>query len=215
MKKCSKCKEEKSFNCFSKDNHKKDRLKSHCKDCVKKHRNENKEYFKRYNRKNKEKIKDQQKQYREKNKEKISKWLKEYYNANKERLSEQKRQYRLKNKEKRNQYERQKNIEDPFYKFKNSVKKLISHTFKNNKLNKPSKTEEILGCTIHEFRCYIESKFEKGMTFKNHTTNGWHLDHIIPISSAKNEDDVVRLNHYTNFQPLWAEDNLKKSNKII
>ena len=41
----------------------------------------------------------------------------------------------------------------------------------------------------------------------------WHLDHIIPISSAKTEEDVIRLNHYTNFQPLWAEDNFKKGKK--
>ena len=41
----------------------------------------------------------------------------------------------------------------------------------------------------------------------------WHLDHIIPISSAKNEEDIIKLNHYTNFQPLWAIDNLTKGNR--
>lgn len=41
----------------------------------------------------------------------------------------------------------------------------------------------------------------------------WHLDHIKPISLAKDEDEVYNLNHYTNFQPLWMLDNLKKSNK--
>jgi hypothetical protein len=43
----------------------------------------------------------------------------------------------------------------------------------------------------------------------------WHIDHIIPLSSANNEDEVYKLCHHTNLQPLWAEDNLKKSNKIL
>lgn len=43
----------------------------------------------------------------------------------------------------------------------------------------------------------------------------WHLDHILPISLAENEEDVIKLNHYTNFQPLWAIDNFKKGNKVI
>ena len=43
----------------------------------------------------------------------------------------------------------------------------------------------------------------------------WHIDHIIPLSSANNEDEVYKLCHHTNLQPLWAEDNLRKSNKII
>ena len=43
----------------------------------------------------------------------------------------------------------------------------------------------------------------------------WHIDHIIPISLAKDENEMVKLNHYTNLQPLWEIDNLMKSNKII
>ena len=50
------------------------------------------------------------------------------------------------------------------------------------------------------------------MTWENQ--GEWHFDHIIPISSAQTEEEVIKLNHYTNFQPLWAEDNLRKSNKI-
>jgi hypothetical protein len=51
------------------------------------------------------------------------------------------------------------------------------------------------------------------MSWDNH--GEWHIDHIIPLSSAKNENDVYTLCHYTNLQPLWAEENLRKSNKII
>lgn len=51
------------------------------------------------------------------------------------------------------------------------------------------------------------------MTFENH--GEWHLDHIIPLASAINEEDIIKLNHYTNFQPLWSKENLKKGSKII
>ena len=50
------------------------------------------------------------------------------------------------------------------------------------------------------------------MSWDNH--GEWHLDHIIPMASATNEKEVIKLNHYTNFQPLWAEENLQKSDKI-
>lgn len=51
------------------------------------------------------------------------------------------------------------------------------------------------------------------MTLENH--GEWHFDHIIPLASAKTEEELIKLNHYTNFQPLWAEDNLKKGFKIL
>jgi hypothetical protein len=52
------------------------------------------------------------------------------------------------------------------------------------------------------------------MTFDNHGVNGWHIDHIIPLS-AKTEEEIIKLCHYTNLQPLWAEENRAKSNKIL
>jgi hypothetical protein len=58
---------------------------------------------------------------------------------------------------------------------------------------------------------YIEDKFKDGMSWENH--GEWHLDHKIPISWANNEEDVFKLNHYTNFQPLWALENQTKNNK--
>jgi 5-methylcytosine-specific restriction endonuclease McrA len=73
---------------------------------------------------------------------------------------------------------------------------------------------EILGCTFEEFKVYLESKFDENMNWENQGSY-WQMDHIIPISSAKSEEDVYRLNHYTNFQPLYWKDNLSKGNKIL
>jgi hypothetical protein len=101
------------------------------------------------------------------------------------------------------------------FKFSQNIRSLIGSSFRRgkNKYHKSIKTEKILGCTIDEFIKHIESQFTKGMTLENH--GEWHLDHIIPLASADTEEDVIRLNHYTNFQPLWAKDNLSKGCKII
>lgn len=81
-------------------------------------------------------------------------------------------------------------------------------------IKKRYKTEEILGCTLEELVSHLESQFTEGMTWENRGLKGWHIDHIIPISSAKTEEEVYKLSHYTNLQPLWAKDNLEKHNKI-
>lgn len=72
-----------------------------------------------------------------------------------------------------------------------------------------------LGCTIDEFRAYIEAQFLPGMTWDNWSLAGWHLDHKRPLSSfdLTDREEFLRACHYTNYQPLWAEDNLRKSNK--
>ncbi len=99
------------------------------------------------------------------------------------------------------------------YRFKSNVRNLIYSSFKRgtNQFRKTAKTETILGCSIEEFRIYIESKFTYGMTLENY--GEWHLDHIKPLALAKSKEDIVLLNHYTNFQPLWASDNISKGAK--
>ena len=77
--------------------------------------------------------------------------------------------------------------------------------------DKNGRTEEILGCNFDFFMKYIEEQFKEGMTWRNH--GQWHLDHKKPISWAKSEEEVYELNQYTNFQPLWAAENLTKNNK--
>jgi len=99
---------------------------------------------------------------------------------------------------------------DPFYKMKCAMRCRIRDDIKNKRMT----TESILGCDWNTFKEHIESLFQPGMTWENYGRWGWHYDHKIPVSSAKNEEELLKLNHYTNFQPLWAFDNLSKHNKI-
>lgn len=183
----------------------------------------NKHKIQEYAKENKEKIIQYKKLWDKKNKEKTkeycSKYRKEYYNKNKEKIKEYHRTYRKENQKKiaeyRRIYEKNKNINDPVFKFSKAIRHNITDSFKrtNNKYKKNLRTETILGCTIEEFRIYIQNKFTEGMYLENH--GEWHLDHIIPLSSATNEEEIIKLCHYTNYQPLWAKDNLSKGSKTI
>lgn len=83
---------------------------------------------------------------------------------------------------------------------------------------KSKRTEEILGCTIEEFKNHIESQFLSWMNWSNYGNCetedyncSWHLDHIIPVSYAETEEEVYLLNHWSNFQPLCGQVNLEKN----
>jgi hypothetical protein len=89
----------------------------------------------------------------------------------------------------------------------------LCNYLKKNNITKKNKTFDIVGCTPEFLKEHLETQFIDGMTWGNRSK--WHIDHIIPLSSAKTEDELYKLCHYTNLQPLWAEDNLKKSNKIL
>ena len=109
--------------------------------------------------------------------------------------------------------------EDDIYKLKTRIRTLIRNSFRRaceKSFKKPQKSEAILGCTMQEFIEHLQSLFTEGMTLENHGNceECWHIDHKIPISSAKTEEEIIKLNHYTNLQPLWRGDNLSKSNKI-
>jgi len=103
---------------------------------------------------------------------------------------------------------------DELFAMKVRIRNLIRNTFRKAGHTKPEKrTEGILGCNYDELKSHLESQFVDGMSWDNR--GEWHIDHIIPLSSATNKESLIELSHYTNLQPLWAEDNLEKSNKII
>jgi len=89
---------------------------------------------------------------------------------------------------------------------------LLRNQVRRYVLDKKGKhTEEILGDTFDNVRLYIEKQFTQGMSWEN--VGEWHIDHIKPLSSGSTREEWIALNHYTNLQPLWAKDNLKKGAK--
>jgi hypothetical protein len=175
------------------------------------YREANKEKIKAHREANKEKIRERDKAYREANKEKIRERDKAYYQANKEKLTEQKKAY-----------VKQRRKSDPLYRLTLSYRRSCLRAFQSISQKKNTKSLKLLELeTWEELAKHLESQFydhpETGeqMTLDNHGKHGWHIDHIIPLSTAKTEEDIIKLCHYTNLQPLWAEYNLSKSDKIL
>lgn len=240
MKKCKKCLIEQDDSNFSKNKNNKDGLVNYCKKCEKirtsNYRIKNREKInlknKIYRNNNPEKYKEQQKKYLEKNPHMTSKERMRKYRENQEwieKFKESRRKYYLNNvdeeREKRKEYyyknrqtERKKNDQwrknklktDGFFRMKRRLRERIRDYMKGNHIGK--KTKEIVGLDYEEFKTYISNKFTENMAWDNY--GDWHLDHIIPLCEAKTEEELFKLNHYTNLQPLWAEDNLKKNRKL-
>lgn len=163
-----------------------------------------------------ESVKKAASKQRLKNPEKCLLANKKWRNNNKEKHCENSRNYYQKNKTHANEVMRKRRMErrqsDPFYSLAQATRSLVSRAFKNKNYTKTSKTCAILGCSWDELTRHIESQFTNGMNWANR--GQWHIDHIIPLASAQTPDDLLRLNHYTNLQPLWALDNLKKGARV-
>lgn len=102
---------------------------------------------------------------------------------------------------------------DPLYKLRIVLRKRVREILVRYKFSKKGSIFDHLGCDVQFLKSYLEIKFKENMSWNNY--GEWHIDHIIPLSSAQNEDELYKLCHYTNLQPLWATENLKKSDKII
>jgi hypothetical protein len=221
MKLCKSCNIEKTLENFiyRKDT---ERYESKCIDCTK-------EYLKKYyinNKKNilnnsnlyyknnTEKVLSNVKTYRDSNIGKVKKWRADYYINNSEKIKEKSKNWRKENKEKRNYQEKNKRENDIIYKLIHNLRCRTNTYFKKKNIDRKSKTFEIIGCSPVFLKEHLEKKFTEGMSWDK-MGKYIHIDHIIPLSSAKIEEDLIKLCHYTNLQPLWAEDNLKKNNKII
>lgn len=101
---------------------------------------------------------------------------------------------------------------DPFYRSKIDARNIIRKAISTSGYSKKSKTESILGCSYLDFKNHIESLFLPRMNWENR--NLWHIDHIVPLSFAQNEDELLLINHFTNLRPIWIEHNQLKSDKI-
>lgn len=208
MKVCAKCKKEKELSEYHKNKNKKDGYSDTCKVCIKTYQKEynkrkdvierNKKYSKVYREMNEEKLK----KYREENRDKLLKIKKEWHIKNKEYAKEYKKQWR-----------KMKQETDPIYNLYMSIGAMIRKSFNYNGFKKNSRTHEILGCDFEFFKEYIESQFDPWMNWYNRGLydgeyeSGWDIDHIIELKTVETQEDVIRLNYYTNLRPLDSKIN--------
>jgi len=196
-------------------------------------REENLKQRREYKLKNKVKIRVDAKKYRTENANKIKAYFEVYNEKNKEKLKESRKKHYLRNKERtllintiwlknnravRNKqtaaYAQKRRKTDPLFKLADVVRTRLRSFLRSKGLKKNKGTFDLIGCTPLELRTHLEKQFEPGMTWNNHTNFGWHVDHIIPLSSAKTREDIEILCHYTNLQPLWWYENLEKKADI-
>jgi hypothetical protein len=192
MKTCSKCEIEKPLTSFYKRGL---GYKSHCKEC-------SSIYGKNYYTLNKDS-----------HNEKMSK----HYIDNKENYRKTNKIYKEKNKEKVNKiarlYNKKKRDEDILFKLKHNLRVRIKEYMKTKSITSKNKTFDFVGCEPKMLIQHIEEQFNDGLSWENY--GEWHIDHIIPLSSAKTEEELYKLCHFTNLQPMWALDNIKKGSKIL
>lgn len=196
-KRCGTCKEIKPQSSFHKNKRARDGHNRYCKSCLRE----------KYREANKDKIEAKNKKIAE-NKERRK--SKEYIESRRKirRASDRRR------KDKRREYERQRRATDPNYRLECQIRSRTLKALKNN--SKSDSTVGLLGCSIPYARKHLESQFTHGMNWDNHGVLGWHIDHIIPCASFDLSDPEQQRQcfHYTNLQPLWAQDNEVKGDTM-
>jgi len=199
---CSKCSVDKPLLKYNVCSRVKDGRKAECRECQRLGTKE-------YKFKNKEKIKEYNSKWNSENKSYYQEYRKIWEVKNYDKVLEKRKRFKEKNPSYINNYNKQRKKEDILFRLisdmRNSVNRYLKYRSK--------KTFEIVGCTPEFLKEHLEKQFVDGMTWENR--GEWHIDHKIPLSSAKTEEELYKLCHYTNLQPLWAEENLKKGNKII
>ncbi len=197
------CKEWLPPDSFYKNKSRKNGLHTNCKNCeaARYHRIKNTETYKK-------RVSKTKKKYRSKKetKEKIRQYSKKHW---------EKIKVDPNYKNKRKEYLKEKRKTDVNFKLRITYRRRFQKIMKGK--YREQTTMAYIGCSLDDFRIYMESKFQEGMTWSNHGFTGWHVDHIIPCAKfdLTKEEEVRKCFHYTNLQPLWAEDNLRKSDSII
>jgi hypothetical protein len=183
---------------------------------------------KRYVKKNRAKRLETTRSYYARNRKLCNKRQVEWARENKDQVNAAKRAWRANNPEKmrnerklqwqkldkkkhnakRRQYLKSRKAVDPLFRLVTNIRSRISTALAKMGFAKRSKTEQIVGCSFSELKAHLEGLFKKGMNWDNYGT--WHVDHFVPLASAATEEEVIRLNHYTNLRPLWGEENLSK-----
>jgi hypothetical protein len=212
---CTICSIDKDLSLFNNKTTSKDGKMSCCRECESTKK-------KNYYINNKNAVLAKNKKYRIDNPDVVSERHKKYYGKNKETILKKNnvrtKKWQLENRERVNEYQKtyqkKRRNNDFVYKLKCYLRNAINHSLTRRGYTKKSNTHKILGCSYVEFKIYIESKFESWMSWDNYGLYekdkyniGWDIDHIIPVSSSMSEDEVIKLNHYTNLQPLCSKVN--------
>lgn len=218
LKWCGKCKKTFDLSCFSNI---KDKT---CRECNGKRavawRNRNleraNETRKAWRSKNSEKQKETTKRRRAKNPELARQKEREWYKNNKEKIRARKKELYYQDHEKTKEYfklwVREQRENNPLFVLAMRIRQRTRYSFVRRKISKNKSTQEMLGCNWEEFKAHIESQFTEGMSWDRFKEI--HIDHVIPLASATTEEELIKLAHYTNLQPLWAKDNMSKGAKM-
>lgn len=212
LKDCSCCKDILSLLSFREDNHLRTGYRSRCKKCEK---DSNRAFYPKRYANNRDKIIAQSKDYRAKNKDKRCRYEKKYREDNVDKMKEYQREYRSENLDKINEYHRTRYNTNPQAKIRQRLASRIRQVVKNKSTRKSADTMTLTGTTLEKLIAHMESLFLPGMTWENH--GKWHIDHIKPCSSFDLTDPEQQRAcfNWSNLQPLWALDNMKKSDKIL
>lgn len=216
MKRCAKCGKEKDHAEFSKGPNKKDGLRLWCRKCGSEAKRE-------YHLKNRARMLRMSREYYEKNKRRLIAISMAYHNANREKVAAQRAAYYKANPEKRSDYRKKNRVHrnatrilrrknDPMFAVSARLRNRIFLAFNGKGWTKCGSSLDLIGCTFLEMKQHIESLFVGEMSWEN--KGRWHIDHIIPLASAKTPEEMAVLCKYTNLQPLWSMDNLKKGAKM-
>lgn len=118
-----------------------------------------------------------------------------------------------------NEYTKKRRKTDPVFKLGQNARIAILKFLKIKNLSKNNKTFDYIGCTPEFLKEHLEKQFhphpitKEEMTWNNHSSKGWHIDHRIPLDLADTPEKRKKILHYTNLQPMWSEYNLKKGNR--
>lgn len=211
MKICARCKQNQSISEFHKSNFYEDGYRTICKTCRK---IESKTYYSR----KREELKEKSKQFRLKN----PTANKVYYNTNQQYFENYRethkahyKRWRDQNRTHLNQWRQEKLKRDPHFKLVCTLRSRVSTLIKKLGIIKSDSTLNLLGCSIDFLKTHLENKFKSGMSWENY--GKWHIDHIIPCVAfdLTKPEEQQKCFHYSNLQPLWAQENLKKSDRYF
>jgi len=172
-----------------------------CREYARNHKEKNKAYKKIWEVNNRDKVNATARKSKRKNHEKVIACMKKWRSEHKKEISDYSNKYM---KRRREQY--------PSIKILGNLRTKMRIALKSNGTEKKERTVTLIDCTPNELKIYLELLFKPGMSWDNYGRKGWHIDHIIPCAIFDLTDKKQRKKcfHYTNLQPLWAQENLKK-----